>query len=417
MIHVIGGGLAGSEITYQLATRGYKVILHEMRPKVESGVHKTDKFAELVCSNSLKSMDPVKNASGVLKKELEELDSFVLKVAEKHAIPGGKALVVDREAFSEEITRTLKEMPNVIIKREEIKFIPKDDDIWIVASGPATSQNLYTWLENEFGKGAHFFDAVSPVITAESIDMSKAFFANRYDEEGSDYLNCPMDKEEYLAFRETLVNAEVLPVEGFDKKLLFSRCQPIEEIARSGIDAMRYGPLRPVGLSKNGKRYYAVVQLRRDNSVGSLYNLVGFQTRLKWPEQDKVIHMIPGLEKAKIVRYGVMHANIYLEPNATMDDYFRAKKDKRIFFAGQIIGVEGYVESIASGLFTAINVIRIQKEMDPITLPTDTMIGALLDYVRKTKDLKPMYANFGIIKRDEVRSIPTLEHFLAEGLD
>jgi len=413
VIHVIGGGLAGSEIAYQLASRGYDVIIHEMRPKVKSGVHKTDKLGELVCSNSLKSMDPTKNASGLLKKELEVLDSFVLKIARRHAIPGGKALVVDREAFSEDVTSTLKKMPNVKIVREEVKFIPSDDDIWVVATGPATSEVLYAWLEKEFGKGAHFFDAVAPVVTAESIDMSKAFFANRY-QEGTDYLNCPMNKEEYLAFRNALVNAEVLPIEGFDRKLLFSRCQPIEEIARSGVDAMRYGPLKPVGLSKNGERYHAVVQLRRDDSIGRLFNLVGFQTRLKWPEQKRVIRMIPALRKVEIVRYGVMHANVYFEPYETMDDYFRSKKNKKIFFAGQITGVEGYVESIASGLFVAVNIIRILKEKDPIILPRNTMIGALLDYVRKTPNLKPMYANFGLIKREEVSPIPPLTYLLEE---
>ncbi len=413
MIHVVGAGLAGSEIAFQLSNRGYDVFLHEMRPTVESGVHKSDKFAELVCSNSLKSLDASRNASGLLKKELEKLGSFVLKVARKHSIPGGRALVVDREAFSEEITETLESSPHVVVRREEVKSIPQDEDIWVIASGPATSDELYKWLEREFGKGAHFFDAVSPVVSAESIDMSKAFFANRY-EEGKDYLNCPMEKKEYIAFREALVHAEVLPIEGFDRKLLFSRCQPIEEIARSGLDAMRYGPLRPVGLSKNGKKYYAVVQLRRDNSVGSLYNLVGFQTRLKWPEQERIIHMIPGLERAKVVRYGVMHANVYLEPFEIMDGYFRAKKDKRIFFAGQITGVEGYVESVASGLFVALNLMRILNGKKPITLPKKTMIGALLDYVSRTPDLKPMYANFGLLKKDEVEELPSFEELLLE---
>ncbi len=412
MIHVVGGGLAGSEITYQLANHGYEVILHEMRPKRNTEVHKTGKLAELVCSNSLKSMD-AKNASGLLKSELESLGSFILKVAKLHSIPGGKALVVDREAFSDEVTRTVESLPNVEIVREEVEDIPKNDDIWIIATGPATSSKLYSWIKEKFGSGAHFFDAVAPVIQANTIDMSKVFFANRY-QQGNDYLNCPMNKEEYLSFREALISAEVLPIEGFDRKLLFSRCQPIEEIARSGEDAMRFGPLRPVGLSdSNGKRYYAVVQLRRDNSIGTLYNMVGFQTRLKWPEQDRVLRMIPGLEKSKIVRYGVMHANVYLEPYSTMDGFFRSKKRGNIFFAGQITGVEGYVESIASAMFVAVNVMRFLMKKEPIAFSPNTMIGALMSYVAHTPNLKPMYANFGILNRKDVEEIGEFGDFIS----
>ncbi len=396
IVHVVGGGLAGSEAAYQIAQGGYRVIIHEMRPFVETGVHKTGKFAELVCSNSLKSLD-LKNASGLLKKELIDLDSFVLKTAYKHAIPGGKALVVDRESFSEEITSVIETHSKIEVRREEIAEIP-ENDLWIIATGPATSDKLYKWITDKFKTGAHFFDAVAPIVEAESLDMSKIFFANRYEEGGKDYLNSPMTKDEYLNFREQLINAEVLPMQGFDKKLLFSRCQPIEEIARSGVDAMRYGPLRPVGLKKDGLRPYAVVQLRRDNYEGTLFNIVGFQTRLKWPEQERVFRMIPGLENVKIVRYGVMHANVYIEPFKVTDEFFRSKSMPNLFFAGQITGVEGYVESIATGLYVGRNVVRILNGLAPERFSCNTMIGALIDYVTKSEDLQPMYANFGILK-------------------
>ncbi len=396
IVHVVGGGLAGSEAAYQIAQGGYRVIIHEMRPFVETGVHKTDKFAELVCSNSLKSLD-LKNASGLLKKELIDLDSFVLKTAYKHAIPGGKALVVDRESFSEEITSVIETHSKIEVRREEIAEIP-ENDLWIIATGPATSDKLYKWITDKFKTGAHFFDAVAPIVEAESLDMSKIFFANRYEEGGKDYLNSPMTKDEYLNFREQLISAEVLPIQGFDKKLLFSRCQPIEEIARSGVDAMRYGPLRPVGLKKDGLRPYAVVQLRRDNYEGTLFNIVGFQTRLKWPEQERVFRMIPGLENVKIVRYGVMHANVYIEPFKVTDEFFRSKSMPNLFFAGQITGVEGYVESIATGLYVGRNVVRILNGLAPERFSRNTMIGALIDYVTKSEDLQPMYANFGILK-------------------
>lgn len=396
IVHIVGGGLAGSEAAYQIAQAGYDVVLHEMRPLVKTDVHETDKFAELVCSNSLKSMD-LKNASGLLKKELMDLDSFVLKMAQKHAIPGGKALVVDRDGFSDEITSIIKSHHKIETRIEEIKEIP-ESDIWIIATGPATSENLYKWITDKFGDGAHFFDAISPIVDVKTIDMSKAFFANRYDAIGKDYINCPMNKAEYLNFRENLVNAQMLPIEGFDKKLLFSRCQPIEEIARSGVDAMRYGPLKPVGLEINGKRSYAVVQLRQDDYAGTLFNIVGFQTRLKWPEQERILRIIPGLENVKIMRYGVMHSNIYIEPYGVTDEFFRSKFQPNLFFAGQITGVEGYVESIATGLYVAMNIIRMLKGLEAQKFQNETMIGALIDYVVNTKKLQPMYANFGILR-------------------
>lgn len=397
MIHIVGGGLAGSEAAYQIAGKGHEVVIHEMRPSVETGVHTTGKLAELVCSNSLKS-DDLSNASGLLKKELDELGSFIVGTARRHSIPGGKALVVDREAFSQEITEILEKDPLVTVVRDEVKEIPDDGDIWIIASGPATSESLYSWIAGKFGEGAHFFDAVAPVVEADSVNMERVFFANRYEENGDDYLNCPMNREEYEKFREELVNASVLPIDGFDRKLLFSRCQPIEEIARSGVESMRFGPLKPVGLTgRDGKRPYAVVQLRRDNSVGTLYNIVGFQTRLKWGEQKRVFGMIPGLENFEIARYGVMHSNVYIEPFRVTDPFFRAVGRPNLFFAGQITGVEGYVESIASGLYVAGNVLRILGGDAPKELPKDTMIGALMGYVAGTEELQPMYANFGLV--------------------
>jgi methylenetetrahydrofolate--tRNA-(uracil-5-)-methyltransferase len=398
VIHIVGGGLAGSEAAFQITNAGYEVVLHEMRPFISTGVHETGDFAELVCSNSLKSMD-LKNASGILKQELKDLGSCVIDVAYKHSIPGGKALVVDRESFSKEITKMIESNSKIKVDRSEITEIPEDKDLWIVATGPATSDKLYSWITEKFGKSAHFFDAVAPIVDFKTIDMSKVFFGNRYDEEGKDYINCPMDEGEYTYFTENLVNAEVLPIDGFDKKLLFSRCQPIEEIARSGVDSMRFGPMRPVGLKKDGKRPYAVVQLRRDNYAGSLYNIVGFQTRLKWPEQDRIFSMIPGLQDVKIVRYGVMHANVYIEPFKITDEFFRARSVPNLYFAGQITGVEGYLESIASGLYVAMNVVRTIERKEPFRLPHDTMIGALVDYVSHTENLQPMYANLGIIRR------------------
>lgn len=402
-IKIIGAGLAGSEIAYRLAKEGFEVYLYEMRPKVQTEVHKTGYFAELVCSNSLKS-ESFKNASGLLKAEMELLGSLVLDTARKTRVPAGKALAVDRERFSKEITRTIQSFKNVHIFREEVKEIsPKDDEIWVVCSGPLTSLNLYNFLKKLIGDFLYFFDAVSPVIDAESINMEKVFIADRYGIGNGDYINCPLDEKQYEELWKTLISAETIEVKDFEKKKLFERCMPIEEIARSGKDAMRYGPLKPVGIidPRTGKEPYAVVQLRKDNIEGTFYNIVGFQTRLKWHEQKKVIRKITGLENAEIVRYGVMHKNIYINTPKVLDEFLRFKKDPRIFFAGQITGVEGYLESAASGIYVAINISRILRGKKPIEFPRDTIIGGLISYITKDSlgNLKPMYANFGLLRK------------------
>lgn len=403
-IIVVGAGLAGSEVVYHLAKKGFEIHLYEMRPKVQTEVHKTGYFAELVCSNSLKS-ESLENASGILKAEMKLLDSLILKVAEKYRVPAGKALAVDREKFSKEITNIIESFDNVHVIRKEVKEIkPAEDEIWIVCSGPLTSERLYVALKNLVGDFLYFFDAVSPVITADSINMEKVFVGDRYGIGKGDYLNCPLNEKQYEELWEALVNAETIEVKDFEKKKLFERCMPIEEIARSGKDAMRYGPLKPVGLidPRTGKEPYAVVQLRKDNLDGTLYNIVGFQTRLKWSEQKRVIRKIPGLENAEIVRYGVMHKNIYLDTPKILDKFLRLKKNKNIFFAGQITGVEGYLESAATGIYVAMNVARIIEGKEPVGLPEDTIIGGLISYIteRVVGNLRPMYANFGLLRKN-----------------
>ncbi len=399
VVHIAGGGLAGSEVAYQLAKRNIKVVLHEMRPNKMTPVHKTSLLAELVCSNSLKS-DSLDNASGLLKRELELLGSMLLRVARQTAVPAGKALAVDRDLFSKYVTEQVIKA-GVEIIREEVSEIPADNNIWIVATGPATSDALTKWLNNVVGEHLYFFDAVAPIVTAESIDYSKVFFSDRYGVGTADYINCPMNQEEYERFYEALVSAKVLPVEGFDSSLLFERCKPIEEIAKTGKQALLFGPLRPVGLvdPRTNRRPYAVVQLRKDNLDGTLYNLVGFQTRLTWDEQKRVIRMIPGLENAEIVRYGVMHRNLYIDSRKVLNQFLQLKRDPRIFFAGQITGVEGYVESIATGLYVSINVFRMLSGKDMVEFPRKTMVGSLIYYVTQAKvgKLQPMYANFGLL--------------------
>ena len=408
IVHVVGAGLAGSEVAYQLAVRGIKVVLHEMRPVKMTEVHKTGFFAELVCSNSLKSED-ISNAEGLLKEEMKLLGSLILEEAYKARIPAGKALAVDREKFSKGVTERIKSLPNVSVIHEEVTFIdPSTDEIWVIATGPATSFSFLSFLKEFIGENfLYFFDAVSPIVVHETIDISKVFFSDRFKKESKDHINCPLDEKDYERLWKALVEAETIEIESFDKKLLFERCKPIEEIARSGKDALRFGPLRPTGLvdPSTGKEPYAVVQLRRDNMEGTLYNLVGFQTRLKWKEQKKVIRMIPGLEKVEIARYGVMHRNIYINSPKVLDPFMRLKKDKRIFFAGQITGVEGYVESAASGIYVAYNIYRILKGKEPVRFPKETMLGSLFHYVIEgcMGDLKPMYANFGLLPKIRVR--------------
>ncbi|WP_041081946.1 methylenetetrahydrofolate--tRNA-(uracil(54)-C(5))-methyltransferase (FADH(2)-oxidizing) TrmFO [Thermotoga profunda] len=399
-VHVVGGGLAGSEIAYQLVKFGIETTIHEMRPIKMTPVHKTGLLAELVCSNSLKS-DDIKNASGLLKREMELFDSLIMKAAYASRVPAGKALAVDREKFSKFITDTINEL-GVQIINEEVIQIPEDTkEIWVIATGPVTSNYLCEWLEKIIGENLYFFDAVAPVITADSIDYSIAFFADRYGVGTKDHLNCPMNMSQYEKFYEALINAEVIPMEDFDKGLLFERCMPIEEIAKSGKMSLLFGPLRPVGLidPRTGRQPYAVVQLRKDNVEGTLYNIVGFQTRLKWNEQKRIIRLIPGLENAEIVRYGVMHRNIYINSKKVLDPYMRLKTNNRIFFAGQITGVEGYLESAASGLYVALNIYRMINNLNPVLLPKTTMMGALLDYISggSERNLQPMYANYGLL--------------------
>ena len=408
IVHVVGAGLAGSEITYQLAVRGINVILHEMRPVKMTEVHKTGLFAELVCSNSLKSED-ISNAEGLLKEEMKLLGSLILEEAYKARIPAGKALAVDREKFSKGVTERIKSLPNVSVIHEEVKFInPSSNEIWVLATGPATSSSLFSFLKEFIGEDfLYFFDAVSPIVVYETIDISKVFFGDRFKKESKDYINCPLNEGDYERLWRALTEAETIEIESFDRKLLFERCKPIEEIAKSGKDALRFGPLRPTGLvdPRTGKEPYAVVQLRRDNMEGTLYSLVGFQTRLKWKEQKRIIRMIPGLENAEIARYGVMHRNVYINSPKVLDPFMRLKKDRRIFFAGQITGVEGYVESAASGLYVAYNIYRISKGKEPVKFPRKTMLGSLFYYITEgcMGDLKPMYANFGILPKIKVR--------------
>ncbi|HOJ87418.1 MAG TPA: methylenetetrahydrofolate--tRNA-(uracil(54)-C(5))-methyltransferase (FADH(2)-oxidizing) TrmFO, partial [Pseudothermotoga sp.] len=398
--------------------------IHEMRPVKMTPVHKTGLLAELVCSNSLKSVD-IHNASGLLKKEMELFDSLTLKAAYSSRVPAGKALAVDRERFSQFITRTIKEY-GVEVVNEEITQIPEDtQDIWIIATGPATSDGLCDWLERIIGQHLYFFDAVAPIISADSIDYSIAFVADRYGVGTEDYLNCPMNSEQYEKFYEALIAADVIPVEDFDRNLLFERCKPIEEIARSGKMSLLFGPLRPVGLvdPRTGKQPYAVVQLRKDTMDGTLYNIVGFQTRLKWNEQRRIVRLIPGLQNAEIVRYGVMHRNIYINSRRVLDPYMRLKINNRLFFSGQITGVEGYLESAASGLYVSLNVHRILNNLCPVVLPKTTVMGALFDYISQGTgtNFQPMYANYGLLKnfkqpREEIaqRALEDLNHFLKQ---
>lgn len=396
-VHVVGAGLAGSEVAWQLVKRGHKVIIHEMKKIKKSPVHKSDYFAELVCSNSLKSVD-LKNAEGLLKEEMKLFGSIILDCAMENKVPAGKALAVDREKFSRCVTERLLASGLVEVINEEVTK-PGENGIWVIATGPTTDGVLAEWVKEVSGGLFNFFDAVAPIISADSINMDICYVADRYGIGSGDYINCPMNKEQYEAFWEALVNAEVVEMKDFDRKLLFERCQPIEEIARSGKDAMRYGPLRPVGLPdpKTGKEPYAVVQLRKENVEGTMYNLVGFQTRLKWGEQLRVIRMIPGLENAEILRYGVMHRNSYIDSPRVLDRFLRLKRQPNIFFAGQITGVEGYVESAMTGLYVGLNVARLLEGKEMVEFPKKTMCGALIDYITTAEELKPMYANFGLL--------------------
>ena len=397
---VIGAGLAGSEAAWQLAERGVPVQLIEMRPSKKSPAHHTDQFAELVCSNSLRAAG-LTNAVGILKEEMRRLDSLIMKAADANRVPAGGALAVDRDGFSQYITQVLENHPLVEICRIEQVEIPKEG-IVIVASGPLTSEALSESIKELTGdESLYFYDAAAPIVEAESINFDKVFRQSRYQKgDGDDYLNCPMYEDEYQKFYEALVGAELAPRKEFEPLKLFEGCMPVEELARRGKDTIRFGPLKPVGIldPATGKRPYAVVQLRQENLDGTLYNLVGFQTHLKWPEQKRVFRMIPGLENAEFSRYGVMHRNTFIESPRLLLPTLQLRTDQRIFFAGQMTGVEGYIESAASGLAAGINAALLIQEKEPVVFPEEMAMGSLFNYITTFtgKSFQPMNATLGL---------------------
>lgn len=397
-VHVIGAGLAGSEATWQLVQRGIKVFLHEMRPEKSSPAHHTDQFAELVCSNSLRS-NTLNNAVGVLKEEMRMLNSLIIKCADETSVPAGSALAVDRNAFSKNITDALKAHPLVEVIEEEVIDIPEGNVI--VASGPLTSETLSKKIQEIFHEEYfYFYDAAAPIIEKESIDFSKAYLKSRYDKGEAAYLNCPMTKDEFEAFYHALIEAKTTDLKEFEKEIYFEGCMPFEEMAKRGKQTLLFGPMKPVGLEKeDGSRPYAVVQLRQDNAVASLYNVVGFQTHLLWKEQKRILQMIPGLEHVEIVRYGVMHRNSYICSPKLLQSTYQSKLRNNLFFAGQMCGVEGYVESAASGLVAGINMARILQNKEPIVFPNTCVIGSLAHYITHASSqyFQPMNANFGIL--------------------
>lgn len=401
MVKVVGAGLAGSEAAWQLARQGIEVELVEMKPKKRTPAHTSDLFCELVCSNSLRGAS-LENAPGLLKEELRRFGSLIMLSADENRVEAGGALAVDREGFARGVTDRLRAHPLIHIVEEEVCEIP-DGDV-IIATGPLTSEPLADAILRFFGEDSalSFYDAAAPIVTAESIDMTSAFYASRYDKGGADYINCPMNKDEYIAFRTELANAEEAEVHGFEDGKVFEGCMPVEVMARRGEDTLRYGPLKPRGIfdPKTGRQPYAVVQLRRDNREGTLFNIVGFQTHLKHPEQKRVFSMIPALAKANFVRYGVMHRNTYLNSPLLLDRFYRAKKEPRVAFAGQMTGVEGYIESCASGLYAAMNMGLRLRGKDPIELDDLTAIGALAKYISGDVlgDFQPMNVNFGIMQ-------------------
>lgn len=404
-VTVIGAGLAGSECAWQLAQRGVAVTLREMKPEKKTPAHVTDYFAELCCSNSLRGAG-LENAVGLLKEELRRLNSLIMRCADATAVPAGGALAVDRDGFARMVTETIFSHPNITMIPGEVTSIPEGDVV--IASGPLTSDPLADAIAEKLGGGTtlNFFDAAAPLVACDSVDMDSAYFASRYDKGTPDYINCPMTKEEYQAFWQALIAAEEAEVHGFEDKSVFEGCMPVEVMARRGEDTLRFGPLKPRGLidPKTGKEPYAVVQLRRDNADGSIYNSVGFQTHLKWPEQRRVFTMIPALRNAQFLRYGVMHRNTYLDSPRLLDRYYRLKAEPRIAFAGQMTGVEGYVESCASGFLAGVELARRLNGQTPIDFPAETAIGALGLYVSNGSvgDFQPMNINFGII--------PPLDH-------
>lgn len=403
-VKVVGAGLAGCECAWQLAKRNIEVELFDMKPKKMSPAHNLESFAELVCSNSLRS-DELSNAVGLLKAELRALDSLIMEAADANKVPAGSALAVDREGFSEYVTEKIKSSPNIKIIHEEVKSIPEGRVV--IAAGPLVSETLAKEIKDYTGDtGLFFFDAVAPLISFESIDMENAYFASRYDKGTPDYINCPLNKEEYLAFYKELLNADMAELRDFEDSAVFEGCMPIESLAKRGEDTMRFGPMKPVGLTnpKTLRQDYAVIQLRRDNSEGSIYNMVGFQTHLKFNEQKRIFSMIPALKKADFLRFGRMHRNTYLNSPGLLDSQYRLKKNKNISFAGQISGVEGYVESTASGMLVGLSICA-ETIGEEVFFPQKTAIGALAAYISNESivNFQPMNINFGIIESLDYR--------------
>ena len=414
-INVIGAGLAGSEAAWQIAKRGLKVRLYEMRPEKKTPAHHTQNFAELVCTNSLRA-NQLTNGAGLLKEEMRRLDSIIMEAADAHNVPAGGALAVDRETFSSAITEKLTNHPNVEVIREELTAIP--EGLTVIATGPLTSDPLAQAIKRlTDDEGLYFYDAAAPIVEKSSLDMDKIYLKSRYDKGEAAYLNCPMTEEEFYNFYHELINAEMAELHDFEDQKFFEGCMPIEQMASRGEKTMLFGPLKPVGLEdpKTGKEPFAVVQLRQDNAAGNLYNLVGFQTHLKWGEQIRVFSMIPGLENAQFVRYGVMHRNTYLRSPEFLNATYQTKKRSDLLFAGQMTGVEGYVESAASGLYAGINAALIAQGKEPVIFPEETMMGAMAHYITHAspKHFQPINANFGIIPRLEKRIREKRERNLA----
>ena len=405
-VTVIGAGLAGCECAWQLAKRGIPVTLREMKPEKMTPAHHSPNFAELVCSNSLRS-DQLENAVGLLKEELRRCASLILRCADEHRVEAGGALAVDREGFARAVTDAVRGDPNITIVEGEVTEIPDRGQV-VLATGPLTDHALAEAVGALFpdSRSLHFYDAAAPIVSFESVDMEKAWFASRYDKGSADYINCALSEEEYLAFWRELCGAEQAEVHGFEDSGVFEGCMPVEVMARRGVDTLRYGPLKPKGLRdpRTGREPYAVVQLRRDNAVGTLYNLVGFQTHLKWPEQRRVFSMIPALADAQFTRYGVMHRNTFLDSPRLLDRCYRVRREPRLMFAGQITGVEGYVESTASGFLCGVELARRLLGLPPVDFPQETAIGALALYISNegVADFQPMNVNFGLI--------PPLDH-------
>ncbi|MGG3757681.1 FADH(2)-oxidizing methylenetetrahydrofolate--tRNA-(uracil(54)-C(5))-methyltransferase TrmFO [Bacillus anthracis] len=398
VVNVIGAGLAGSEAAYQIAKRGVQVRLYEMRPVRQTPAHHTDKFAELVCSNSLRA-NTLTNAVGVIKEEMRLMDSVIIRAADECSVPAGGALAVDRHEFAAKVTEYVKNHPNVTVMNEEITEIPEGPTI--IATGPLTSPDLSAQLKELTGEDYfYFYDAAAPIVEKDSIDMNKVYLKSRYDKGEAAYLNCPMTEEEFDRFYEALIAAETVPLKEFEKEIFFEGCMPVEVMASRGRQTLVFGPMKPVGLEdpKTGKTPYAVVQLRQDDAAGTLYNIVGFQTHLKWGPQKEVLQLIPGLENAEIVRYGVIHRNTFINSPNLLRPTYQYKQRDDLFFAGQMTGVEGYVESAASGLLAGINAARLVKGEEPVVLPPVTAMGSMANYITATnaKNFQPMNANFGL---------------------